>query len=114
MTVYVLHLDPPYKHAGHYIGYTPDATADRRVGEHLVAGPKASPLIVAAIRAGSVVRLAHVVEGDTAGRDFERWLKARADTRKWCPCCAVGSRPLPDPSRITGRFRASKVDRSAA
>jgi len=114
VTVYVLHLDPPLKHASHYIGYTPDPTAERRVAEHLSGGAKASPLIAAALKSGSVVRVAHVVEGDAAGRDFERWLKAGKDTRAWCPCCGENRRRLPDPSRITARFRASKVDRNSA
>ena len=114
MTVYVLHLDPPLKHARHYIGYTPDATAARRVGEHLSGSAKANPLIRAALAAGSIVTVAHVFEGDAAGRDFERHLKDRRDTRAWCGCCGVGARRLPDPARLTDRFRAAKVVRTAS
>lgn len=109
MTVYVLHFEPPYLHARHYVGFTPDANADRRVGEHLAAGSKGSPLVAAAVRAGCEVKLAHAFPG--AGRDFEANLKARRDVRKWCPCCATAGRPLPDPSRISARFRAAKVAR---
>jgi len=103
MTVYVLHFDPPYQHARHYIGYTPDDTADRRISEHLSCGEKGSPLVSAAIMSGSEVSVAAIFPG--AGRDFERWLKDRRDTRRWCPTCGVGTKRFPDPSRITSKFR---------
>lgn len=105
MTVYVLHFEPPYRHAAHYIGYTPDETAARRFGEHLRG--VGSPLVKAALKAGSRVVLAH--EYPAAGRDFERSLKARRDTKLWCGCCGVHRRPHPSPARITEAFRAKNV-----
>lgn len=105
MTVYVLHLDPPLRHARHYVGYTPDADAGRRVAEHLRG--VGNPLVKAALAAGSVVSLAHEFPG--AGRDFERNIKNRKDVRCWCALCAEGRRPVPDPSRLTARFRRSKA-----
>jgi hypothetical protein len=51
----VLHIDPPFKHARHYIGFTPDPTADRRVSEHLNGLFKGTPLIKAALDAGHTV-----------------------------------------------------------
>jgi hypothetical protein len=40
--IYLLHFDPPYKHAGHYLGYASDI--DRRISEHQTGKTKASPL----------------------------------------------------------------------
>lgn len=104
MAVYVLHLDPPYVHAAHYIGWTPANGARRRVREHREG--KGSGLIRAAVAAGCEIRLAHVF--NKGGRDFERNLKKRRDVRRWCPLCAVLSRPLPHPGRMSARFRAGK------
>lgn len=114
MTVYLLHIEPPLAHARHYIGFTSDPTADRRIAEHMAGGAKGSPLIRAALAAGRRVSVAHVFEGDAAGRDFEANLKAQRNTRGWCPHCGINARRLPDPSRISARFRAAKIDRSAS
>lgn len=101
MTVYLLCLEPAYRHARHYIGFTPDADAARRVEEHLRG--QGSPLIRAAVAGGGRALPAHQWPG--AGRDFERSLKDRRDVGKWCPRCGTGLRPFPEPERITGRFR---------
>ena len=106
MTVYVLHFDPPYLHAGHYIGYTPDETADRRVREHKECLAAGSPLVKAAVKAGCEVTLAH--EFPLAGRDFEAWLKSRRDTSRWCSCCGNAARKTPDPEKIPEVFRNKK------
>lgn len=81
MTVYVLHFDPPYKHAKHYIGFT--ECIDNRFERHCNGG--GSPLVKAALAAGCVVSVAHVFEG--ADREFERKLKNRKDTPRWCRLC---------------------------
>lgn len=106
MTVYVLHFDPPFRHARHYVGYTPEATAERRVQEHLDCSAKGSPLVKAALNVGCKVTLAHEFPG--AGRDFERWLKTRRDTAKWCGCCGQNSRPLPRAENISDNFKGDK------
>jgi hypothetical protein len=93
MTVYVLHFSEPYQHARHYVGYTPDATSARRVGEHLACNGKASPLVKAAIHSGIAVTLAHEFPG--ASRTFERWIKNRKSVSDWCPLCARGRRRVP-------------------
>ncbi len=111
MTVYVLHIDPPFKHARHYIGFTPDPTADRRVSEHLNGLFKGTPLIKAALDAGHSVRLAHQFPG--ANREFERWLKDRKDVRSWCPCCGVNTRPIPSPGSISDAYRRKKAREQA-
>jgi hypothetical protein len=83
--IYILHIDPPLKHARHYVGWTKDADVSRRVNEHLTqTGGRPSKLIGAALAAGRTVTLAGTLEGD---RDFERRLKARGSAVKYCPLC---------------------------
>lgn len=85
--IYILHIDPPFKHARHYVGWTKDIDVTRRVGEHLrQAGRRPSRLVGVALAAGCSVTLAGVLEGD---RDFERQLKARGGAMKFCPACRV-------------------------
>jgi predicted GIY-YIG superfamily endonuclease len=80
-TVYVLHFDPPYRHAGHYIGWAHDA--DARVAQH-IAGV-GSPLVRAAVLVGSQVRLAATFSGS---RYLERRLKRwHNTTARVCPIC---------------------------
>lgn len=85
MTVYLLHITPPFKHARHYIGFTTDDDAKRRTGEHKRGTKKGSPLIRAALAAGCVIKVTKVWPG--ADRDFERKLKNRKNASKFCPCC---------------------------
>lgn len=89
MTVYVLHFDPPFKHACHYIGFTD--SLDTRFETH--TNGQGSPLVKAAIAAGSVITVAHVFEG--ADRTFERKIKNRRDVCKWCPSCGRNERKVP-------------------
>ena len=82
-TVYVLHFDPPYRHAGHYIGWAQDA--DARIAQHLAGA--GSPLVRAAVLAGSHVRVAATFAGS---RHLERRLKRWHNTRaRVCPICRV-------------------------
>ena len=91
MTVYLIHIDPPYKHARHYIGYTAEpATFADRFKAHLFGN--GSPLLRAASEAGCALQVAHIwPDGD---RRFERYLKDRRDTARYCPKCG-GRRPIP-------------------
>lgn len=83
--IYILHIDPPLKHARHYVGWTKDEDVARRVSEHLKQrGRRPSKLIRAALAAGCVVTLAGTLEGD---RTFERKLKARGGAGGYCPRC---------------------------
>jgi len=86
-TVYLLHLDPPFKHARHYIGWTSD------LGQRLEAH-----------RAGRGARLMEVVKGAggtfqlvrtwTGPRALERAIKDRKEAPKLCPTCSERPRPL--------------------
>lgn len=79
--VYLLHFDPPYRHAGHYLGWSDDM--ERRTAHHL-AGRGHNPLVDAALAAGSVVTVARTWPG--ADRSFESRLKRHGKTRV-CPLC---------------------------
>jgi predicted GIY-YIG superfamily endonuclease len=81
--LYLLHFDPPYLHAGHYLGFAEDV--DRRVSEHLAANGKASPLVRAALAAGSAVSLARTWPG--GDRKLERRLKNQHNTPRLCLVC---------------------------
>lgn len=79
--IYILHFDPAYEHAKHYIGFT-TRTPEERVQEH--GGHQGSPLVRAAKAAGSTVTLVSEFPGTRAD---ERDLKDRKNTRGLCPRC---------------------------
>lgn len=86
--VYLLHLEPRYRHAGHYLGWA--ANIERRVAEHSSGHRKASPLLRAQLAAGGAVVLARVWLGET--RTTERRLKDQGGLSRHCPVCrASGS-----------------------
>ncbi|MFB4293432.1 hypothetical protein ACBI99_37745 [Nonomuraea sp. ATR24] len=85
-TVYLLHFERPYKHARHYIGWTP-GDLNRRLRQH---------------RNGTGARLMAVVTAEgidfvvarvwTGGRNLERSLKRRGGASRCCPLCGVTPR----------------------
>lgn len=81
--IYLLHFDPPYQHARHYLGFT-DRDVDARLEEHLTG--RGSPLVRAAVLAGAEVTVTRTWEGGT--RDQERRLKRRKNTPRLCPTCS--------------------------
>jgi hypothetical protein len=87
VSLYLLHIEPRYKHAGHYLGWTPDPRVNRRAMEHIdgVRG-KASPLILAALNAGCTVVIARRWEGPQYDKKAERAKKHRGHT-PLCPLC---------------------------
>lgn len=84
--LYLLHLEPRYLHAGHYLGFALDV--DRRIAEHLAGGSKASPLVRAAVLAGCAVTVARTIAGGT--RDLERRMKRGGGLSRHCPICRAG------------------------
>lgn len=81
-TVYLLHLDPPYKHAAHYLGWTGPGNLGHRLAHH-AAGTGANLLLYAA-KAGGTWTLARTWAGD---RHLERRIKRRGGLRRCCPVC---------------------------
>jgi hypothetical protein len=86
MIVYLLHFDPPYRHARHYAGYTTEDDVMYRIERHY-AGTGAK-LTAAAVAAGTRLVLARQWIG--APRKFERHTKKRGMARL-CPICNPGS-----------------------
>ena len=80
--VYLIHIEPRFKHAGHYTGWALDL--DKRVGQHLNGHAKSSPLLRAALAAGSTLTVAHTQPGD---RSLERRLKNQGGAARRCPIC---------------------------
>jgi predicted GIY-YIG superfamily endonuclease len=80
-TVYLLHFDQRYEHAGHYTGWAEDL--DRRLAEHL--GGRAARLIEVITQAGIGFRLARTWPGVTRAR--ERQLKRQGGASRYCPIC---------------------------
>jgi hypothetical protein len=82
-TVYVLHIEPAYQHARHYVGFTDAASADERVAEHLAG--HGSPLVRAALAAGHAVELATSWPGSRT--DERRVKRAGGHGHRVCPRC---------------------------
>ncbi len=81
-TVYLLHLDPPYKHARHYLGWSSAGNLGYRLAHH-AAGTGANLLLHAA-KAGGSWTLARTWAGD---RHLERRLQRRGGAARVCPVC---------------------------
>jgi hypothetical protein len=81
--LYLLHFEPRYRHARHYLGFSPDIIG--RLLEHTRGGRKSSPLIRAALGAGCRLELVRVWLG--AGRTEERRLKVQGSSCRLCPVC---------------------------
>lgn len=105
-TVYVLHFEPAYYHARHYVGWSQDVAA--RVAEHLAG--VGSPLVRAAVAAGVRVYLAATMPGS---RRLERRLKRWHKTGQFCPRCraarAGASAPNAGVSYTAGRCAVAGV-----
>jgi hypothetical protein len=103
---YLYHLDPPYKHAGHYLGTTELGVEER--GKYHHAGSGARLLEVQKQHGGSW----HLVRTWAGGRLKERALKMQSGKR-YCPECmehpAPGDR-LPNPAKF---IYLSRKERSA-
>ena len=80
-TIYLLHFDPPYKHAKHYIGITDDLRA--RLAKH--ARGTGARLMEVVTAAGINWQLARTWRGD---RQLERKLKNRKHAPLLCPLCS--------------------------
>jgi hypothetical protein len=85
-TVYLLHFSAPVGHAQHYVGWTAGLDPQPRFQRHLAG--RGSPLVRAALRAGTVSLACHV----PGTRADERVLKRRKNTRDYCPLCSPSAR----------------------
>jgi len=85
-TIYLLHIQPAYKHARHYLGSTSDLTA--RLAAH--RSGTGSPLCRAAVEAGNALILVRTWKG---GRIEERKLHRRKNSPALCPLCQQETKP---------------------
>lgn len=81
--VYLLHFEPRYEHAGHYLGWAKDV--GRRYREHTSGSSAGANLVRVAVEAGCDVSLARVWR--FADRHFERRLKRQGGLSRHCPIC---------------------------
>lgn len=88
--VYVLHFEPAFRHARHYIGFA--VNAEKRIRQHRLGLSKCGKLPAAAVAAGCELQVAAIAPGS---RWYERWLKNRGSAARVCPICT--GRPLPTP-----------------
>jgi len=86
-TVYLIHLDTPYKHARHYTGWTTDLPA--RLQAHREG--RGARLMEVITKAGITWRLARTWPG---GRARERAIKDRHEAPRLCPECSALPRPV--------------------
>lgn len=81
-TVYLLHFDRPYRHAGHYTGWTADLAA--RLAQHRCG--QGARLLQVMTDAGIGFQLARTWAGT---RHRERALKRQGGASRRCPLCGV-------------------------
>lgn len=79
--VYLIHLEEPYKHAQHYIGYTKNL--QKRMYDHEL-GTRGSKFLKAVREAGINFSVVRTWDGD---RSLERKLKKQKKSRLLCPIC---------------------------
>lgn len=82
--LYIAHIEPRYRHAGHYIGWSGGDSAEDRWEVHLAGG--GSPLIKAALSAGCAVTFHELGRGT---RSDERRLHRRNNGASICPTCRM-------------------------
>ena len=87
-TVYLLHFDQRYEHAGHYTGFAESSGAEgsgllHRLGEHQAG--RGARLVEVITQAGISFRLARIWPGVTRAR--ERQLKQQGGASRRCPIC---------------------------
>jgi hypothetical protein len=84
--VYILHLDPPYKHAAHYSGFTPEQGegVQARVAEHAAGGAAAARLMQVQHEAGGTFRIGRVWHGVTREREVR---VKESSAAKYCLIC---------------------------
>lgn len=107
--IYLLHFDRPYKHARHYLGWTPDDQLDARLAAHDAGrGARLTEVVGAA---GIGWELARTWPG---GRARERQLKRQGGASRLCPLCGVIPRSAPYRREMTRSTRppAASLPRS--
>lgn len=79
--IYLIHFDPAYKHAKHYLGFA--RNLESRIQAHLLG--RGARLTQVARDAGCTLLLVRIWEG--ADRKMERKFKNRSHVPRLCPIC---------------------------
>jgi hypothetical protein len=83
--VYLVHLQPAYRHARHYLGFAERSGLPKRLREHATSDHVGARLLRVALAAGGDFELTRLWVGS---RKLERQLKQRKATpRLLCPAC---------------------------
>lgn len=83
--VYLVHLQPAYRHARHYLGFAERSGLPKRLREHATSDHAGARLLRVALAAGGDFELTRLWVGS---RKLERQLKQRKATpRLLCPAC---------------------------
>jgi anti-sigma regulatory factor (Ser/Thr protein kinase)/predicted GIY-YIG superfamily endonuclease len=102
-TVYLLHLNQPYKHARHYLGWAADL--DARLAQH--AAGSGARLLQVVRQAGIGWELARTWPGD---RYRERQLKKQGGRSRMCPVCKQQPRKKAmEPTATPGQHRQEQA-----
>lgn len=85
--LFLLHWDPPYHHASHYLGYAKGLGRGAHYADQIARGVKIGPheLVMAAQQAGCVIQVADVFVG--ASRPEQRRMRANGSLSRFCPIC---------------------------
>jgi len=81
-TVYLLHFEPKYKHAQHYLGYT-----EQEVGTRLQDHQHGNGARLTQVASDAGVKLWVVRTWTDKTRDDERRLKRHNNEPRFCPIC---------------------------
>lgn len=118
VTLYLIHAEIPYKHAGHYLGVTQRDTLLPRLQEHLDG--KGCPLVSLYAQALGIVAVEDVVERMVVAswpgtRGEERRLKNRGGLARICPVCRAAKGlgpyiPIPAMRRSNGTASSTHQD----
>jgi hypothetical protein len=98
-TVYLLHFDQRYEHAGHYTGFAEGSGLLKRLGEHQQG--RGARLVEVITQAEISFRLARTWPGVTRAR--ERQLKQQGGASRRCPICLDQHATPPQRDRAAGR-----------
>lgn len=85
--LFLLHFDPPYRHARHYLGYAVGTGRGHGYARDIAAGLAIGPheLVMAAQWNETTIRVADVLVGE--GRTLQRRLRAQGGLSRHCPIC---------------------------
>lgn len=83
--LYIIHFEPAYKHARHYMGFSSLSDVKTRFDRHRRG--QGARLVAVAVAAGCKLRLFVIKRGT---RTEERRLKRNSHSSRWCPICSKG------------------------